>query len=331
MNRSFPTNPIKGIPMLKRSILGIMILITSSMIVACNQQNDDGMLSQDAYLGQKFPGSTPEIFGPGIVSTDVGELNIIISPKGNEIYFSRKQPDGSMAIMVIEKSETNWNDPRIASFSGQFNDMDPSMTQDAMRIFFGSTRPSGMEKKEGCDIWVVERTSEGTWSAPTRLEEPVNTPMNENYPMVTQSETLYFLSNGHRGYGKLDIFRSEWRDGRYAMPENLGNSVNSEYNDFDPYVLPDESTLIFSSSDRPDGFGSGDLYISFRKSDGMWTKAVNMGPEVNSSAIEYCPKCSPDGKLLFFTSGRRGNDDIYWMDAGIIETIRAGINDEEKE
>ena len=77
------------------------------------------------------------------------------------------------------------------------------------------------------------------------------------------------------------------------------------------------------SSDRPDGLGSGDLYISFREHDGSWMEPVNMGEPVNSSTLEYCPVVSPDGKYLFFTSRRRGNDDIYWVDAKIIDSYRS--------
>jgi hypothetical protein len=155
--------------------------------------------------------------------------------------------------------------------------------------------------------------------------------MNENYPLPVANGSIYFLSNGHVGYGGLDIYRSEWVDGRFRMPENLGPAVNGETNDFDPYVSPDESTLIFSSSDRPDGYGSGDLYVCFRQSDGSWSEAMNMGPVINSSSIEYCPKISPDGRYLFFTSGRSGDGDVYWMESGVIDDIRAEVMDEPEE
>ena len=89
-----------------------------------------------------------------------------------------------------------------------------------------------------------------------------------------------------------------------------------------------------------------DLYISFKKNDGSWTKAKNMGEPINSSASEICPGVSPDGKYFFFTSYRtihknyseipltyeekirilnspgNGLGDIYWVDARIIEKIK---------
>ena len=104
----------------------------------------------------------------------------------------------------------------------------------------------------------------------------------------------------------------------YEEPENLGASINTEYDETDALVAPDESFLIFTSVARPDGFGNGDLYISFRTDDGRWLPAMNLGDEINTSSSEFCPVLSPDGKYFFFTSGRRGNDDVYWVDASII-------------
>ncbi len=296
--------------------------VTTDLVNA--PQKDDAPVFNGPYLGQKPPGKSPEIFAPGIVSTESGELNTIVSPDGEEIYFCRSSRPGPTAIMVVKMESGKWTDPQVVSFSGTFSDMDPSMSVDGMRIFFGSTRPSGKLNAEGCDIWIVERSALiGDWSEPVNVGEPVNTAKNENYPTTTEAGTLYFQSQGHGGFGGLDIFRSEFRNGKYAEPKNLGDAINSEYNDFDAFIARDESCLIFSSNGRPDGLGSGDLYISFREKNGKWMKAQNMGEIINSSSMEYCPKVSPDGKYLFFTSGRSGNGDIYWVDAKIIEEFRS--------
>jgi Tol biopolymer transport system component len=78
--------------------------------------------------------------------------------------------------------------------------------------------------------------------------------------------------------------------------------------------------MIFEAQ-RAEGLGGDDLYISFRKPDGGWTKAVNMGSAINSKASERCPTVTPDGKYLFFISNRSGNYDYYWIDAGVIEEL----------
>ena len=74
---------------------------------------------------------------------------------------------------------------------------------------------------------------------------------------------------------------------------------------------------------RDDTHGTQDLYLSFKNQDGSWTKAKNMGTAVNSTDDEICPSVTLDGEYLFFTSRRRGNADIYWVDAKIIEDLKA--------
>ncbi len=76
--------------------------------------------------------------------------------------------------------------------------------------------------------------------------------------------------------------------------------MNTEFSEHDPFVAPDESYLIFTST-RPGGFGREDLYIGYKKVDGSWTEPKNMGKTINSSGVDFCPMLSPDGKYLFFT------------------------------
>ena len=85
----------------------------------------------------------------------------------------------------------------------------------------------------------------------------------------------------------------------------------------DVFIAPNESYMIFCSI-REDGFGQGDLYISFKKDDNNWTTAKNMGATINTKYHELCPVVTRDGKYFFFTS----NQDIYWVDAKVIEKYR---------
>jgi Tol biopolymer transport system component len=133
--------------------------------------------------------------------------------------------------------------------------------------------------------------------------------VDEYYVSLTKDGTIYFASNRDGGIGSFDIYRSRCVDGRYIKPENLGNAVNSKYLEHDPFIAPDESYILYTSVDRPGGFGTGDLYISWRNKDGTWNKAKNLGKTFNTSGYDFCPIVSPDSKYFFFT--RRG--DIYWV------------------
>jgi hypothetical protein len=171
------------------------------------------------------------------------------------------------------------------------------------------------------DIWVIKRSVSG-WSEPGRLPDIVNTKFNEACPSVTSGGTLYFHGS-YSSIGKYDIYRSAFVNGQYTKPEALGDAVNSTNNESNAFIAADESFIIFGAR-RGDGYGGGDLYISFRKRNSQWSKAVNMGPRINTGWSEYCPSMSPDGKYLFFTridgsKGKRG--DIYWVSAKVIDLL----------
>jgi hypothetical protein len=306
----------------------------------------DIVIGRGDFLGQQHPGTRPEVFAPGIVSTKLDELNSIFSPDGDEFIFAAKLPDRSRhTLLHMVRVNDYWSSPRVMPFSGRYDDADPCYSPDGERLFFISTRPrtDGSGKENDWDIWVVDRTT-NDWGEPAHLGQEVNSEEIDVYPTVTREGTLYFSSARPGGAGRTDIYRAQLVNGRYTSLENLGPPVNTENGEGDVFVAPDESYIIFSSG-RPSGFGRGDLYVSFRHADDSWTEPVNLGEEVNSSRLEYCPVVSPDGRFLFYTSYRRpaswadvtftygdvvttyedvdnGLGNIYWVDAAILDKFR---------
>jgi hypothetical protein len=130
----------------------------------------------------------------------------------------------------------------------------------------------------------------------------VNSGKSQIYPTVTRDGTLYFQAVREAGYGKADIYRSRLLDGVYQTPESIGPVINSEKCEGDVFIADDESYLIVSISSRKDGFGAGDLYISFRDLNDSWSPRKNMGSAINSDKRDFCPMVTPDGKYFFFTS-----------------------------
>src|SRR5262245_55513918 len=197
--------------------------------------------------------------------------------------------------------------PEVASFSGRYTDYDPFVTLDGSKVFFASNRPTSGSEKKDFDIWFVEKTPAG-WSEPRNLTA-VNSAQDEFYPTVAADGTLYFSATRPDTKGRSDIYRSRWRDGRFDTPENLGDAVNSAATEVDSYIAPDQSFVVFAGFGRPDDMGNGDLYIS-RQVNGTWSPARHLGHGINSSAREYCPGGSPDGKYFFFTSFRGFGDAV---------------------
>ncbi|MCP4896761.1 MAG: hypothetical protein GY906_07255 [bacterium] len=278
------------------------------------------------YLGQKPPGMTPELFAPGIISTDARELNAVFSPRGDEFYFAiyHPDPDETCVIMRTKQVDGIWTEPAAVPFSGTTADVDMAFSLDGKTLYFCSTRtqPPGASSAPKHDIWFCDRLVSGDWSEPKNVGRVINTSESETYPCWTRNGRMYFSAIREGGFGGKDIYYSQQAEGTFSAPINIGSAVNTPYDEGDTYVAPDEEFLIVSVRGRPDCAGGSDLYISFRKNDGEWASPVNMGVAINTEAYEYSPMVTPDGRFLFFSRFEESGSDIYWVDAGIIDSFR---------
>lgn len=231
-----------------------------------------------------------------------------LTSTGNECYTSLQGPSGEVSVIIgMKKVNNNWTKPFVVSFSGKYMDLEPFLSPDNLRLYFASNRPlvAADEQPKDYDIWYVSRkTLSSPWGQPINLGAPVNSKKNEFYPSLAENNNLYFTSDLVSSKGKDDIFFSEWQGDHYTEPVSLNESINTKGYEFNAYISPDESFLIFTGYGRQDGFGSGDLYISYRKTDQQWQKAENMGATVNSDKMDYCPFVDIKDNTLYFTSKR---------------------------
>ena len=314
--------------------------------MSCVKDKESPFPSGD-YFGQKIPESSPELFAPGIISTGHHEHSgPSFTPDCKEVYwsvfFNLLSPQ---VILFMKNKGDHWTSPEVASFSGQFSDGGPLISPDGKRLFFYSIRPFKVKDKRDADIWYVERNG-NSWSEPHNVGENINTENNEASPSVSSNGNLYFYSDRNDGFGGFDIYCSKYVNGKYINPENLGESINSKGNESYPYIAPDENYILFCGSERGEGFGLGDLYISFRKEDGTWEKAVNLGKNINDEFDNRFPVISNNGEYLFFVSNKKtvslpfkkrlsyseilnklespgnGRGDIYWIATRVIDTLK---------
>ncbi len=170
------------------------------------------------------------------------------------------------------------------------------------------------------DIWYMQKTAKG-WSAPKHTGDVINSDKDEFYVSISNNGTVYFVSNRHtlgeNDQWDFDIYYSVIKDGKYREPVRLNLTINSVYFECDPFIAPDESYLVFSSS-RPGGFGEGDLYICFKEKDNKWSKPINMGEKINTEFHEFCPQVTKDGLKFLYTS----KGDIYYINTLILEGIK---------
>ena len=244
----------------------------------------------------------PTPFAEGVIETEADEYGPTFAPDGATLYMTRRNNrQGDEFILVSHKVADAWTTPEVPSFSGRYYDKEPFVSPDGTKLFFASTRPNPAgDPSADFNIWVVERTESG-WSETSLLASAVSSLEYDNYPSTAANGNLYFGSDREGGLGRIDLYRSRWLDGEYQPAENLGRQINTEATEADPYIAPDESYLIFSST-REGSLGEGDLYISFNRA-GSWTQPRNLGPIINSSDYEYAPLVAPDGRHFFFSRG----------------------------
>jgi hypothetical protein len=333
-----------------RKYYSLLLLFLIILFFACtDSKNEVTDVRKGKYFGLDKPGNSPMIFAPGLISTNLSERDITFTPDGKELYYTIWS--GSFGvIVVIKEGEDGWSDPNVTSFSKEFSNLEPFVTVDGSKLFFASNRPldTGREKKD-YDIWYVERKDTG-WGEPINSGYPINTESNEFYPSEAENGNLYYTAAYSNSIGGEDIWMCEYNDGKYMEPQNLGTSINSKTDEFNAFIAPDESYIIYSSWAREDGSGSGDLYISFRNDKNKWAPTKNLGDKINSPALDFCPYVTIDGKFFFFTSRKfsdelsnakikyykslisllnntqNGNNDIYWVSSNFIDSLKQTDN-----
>jgi Tol biopolymer transport system component len=263
-------------------------------------------LSQTAPYASPTPVREPLVFAPGTISTGDHDTHAEFTPDGNTVYFLKNAPNFSFwTIFVSRYRGGRWTEPELAPFVGPWVSADPHITADGRHFFFISNRPidpKSDQPNDNIDIWVMDKLPNGDWSAPRNLGEPVNSKGNEWYPRTAADGTLYFGSDRPGGFGETDLYRCKLVNGKYQPAENLGATVNTKSDEYEPYISADQSYLIFMA-DRPGGIGGHDFWITYQRNS-TWTAPKNLGAPINSEAHEYAPKITPDGKYFLWSSTR---------------------------
>jgi Tol biopolymer transport system component len=249
----------------------------------------------------------PVLFAPGVISGPVDDAAPAFSPDGKTVFFHRRGPGFTSAIMMSSATNGEWSRPVVASFSGQWQDIEPAMAPDGSYLIFSSNRPvvsggqvlSGTWGKQrypggGGNLWRVDRKGAG-WDEAYRLPEVVNSDSAVFSPAVAGDGSIYFMKplNG----GVFHLYRSQYQHGQYGAPEALSFHSVDTIGDVDPAVAADESYLVFSSKRPPTH--QMDLWIVYHR-NGQWSEPVSLGATVNRQGRDIEARLSPDGRTLYF-------------------------------
>lgn len=202
------------------------------------------------------------------VNTKMHEANAVFSADGKTMYFTRnntknrsraknKEKISNLQIYKAELIDGKWS--KIVSLP--FNNPDystehPALSPDEKTLYFASDMPGG---HGSFDIYEVA-INNGSFGTPRNLGKSINTNRKEQFPFMSKDGKLYFSSNGHEGFGSLDVFVSDSNGDDFSKPINVGLPVNSGVDDF-AFTIDSDTKEGFFASNRKGGKGSDDIYF----------------------------------------------------------------------
>lgn len=188
------------------------------------------------------------------------------SKDGKTVFFTRnsytKKGKSKEGIQKLRIFQSRFNDNKLEDIkdlkfnSTEYNFAHPAISNNDSILYFSSDMPGG---QGGMDIWYCKLEESGSWGTPINIGEKVNTPGNEIFPSISSDNKLYFASNGHGGFGGLDVFESNLKNNIAGKSYNMGAPVNSLNDDF-AYNLMEDNITGFLSSNRKTGGMNDDVY-----------------------------------------------------------------------
>lgn len=192
--------------------------------------------------------------------------------------------------------------------SSVYNEGAQSLSADGQRMYY--TFCNGP-----CKIFYSDLGEDGKWGKPIALPALINLPnVSTKQPSISpDGRTLYFTSNRPGGYGGYDVWCATKNEkGEWVGVHNLGETVNTPWEEQSPFIHFDNKTLYFSSNGHP-GLGDLDLFKTTLQQDSTWSTPVNLGYPINTPATDMGLVISASGVNAYYASSRneRQGMDIY--------------------
>jgi outer membrane protein OmpA-like peptidoglycan-associated protein/tetratricopeptide (TPR) repeat protein len=283
----------------------------------------------------------PEKFSSS-VSSKYHESTPVFTQDGNTMYFTRnnfnngkKGRDSERTILLklykATKEVDRWTNVTELPFnSNEYSVAHPALSLDEKTLYFASNMPGTIGGSQS-DIFKVTINADGSFGTPVNLGDKINTEGRETFPFVTDTNELYFASDGHPGLGGLDIFVTQLKeDGTVGSIKNVGEPVNSNMDDF-AFLIDTKSKNGFVSSNRKeDNVGFDDIYkfteiLPIPKDceqvlTGIVVDVDSQEPIANVKVTLYD---ADEKKLKEFTSDNSGKYDFGVVECDTILKIRA--------
>lgn len=203
------------------------------------------------------------------VNSKFNESSAVFTKDGLTMYFTRnnfqnkklgtdKNQTTLLKIYKAVKKDDNWEVIGALPFcDDSYNVAHPALSTDEKTMYFASDMMGGFGQS---DLYKVPINEDGTFGKPVNLGSSINTMGRETFPFVSKNDALYFASDGHDGFGGLDVFVSQLDEKfRFIEPQNIGEPINSRMDDFG-FIINTDTKKGFFTSNRSGGMGMDDIY-----------------------------------------------------------------------
>ena len=212
----------------------------------------------DIYLAQNIAGTfkNPDLV-EGDVNTKFNEGTVAISNDNKTMFFTRnayedgdyqKNEEGVSQLKIYQAKFVNdeWQDIKPLPFTSKdYATANPSLGPDNNYLYFSSNMPGGFGNS---DIYRVKINDDSSFGEPENLGEKINTEGRENFPFVDNEGRLFFSSDGHLGFGGLDVFYIKLQNKDQENPKNAAQPVNSSADDFSFTYIANKKTGYVASN-----------------------------------------------------------------------------------
>lgn len=197
----------------------------------------------------------------GKLNTETYDAVLSVAPDGNSMYVYKNNTGNAGDIYFSKRDPATgeWSEAEKVDrpINSSYFESSVSITADGQTLFFISERPEGLGQG---DIYMSQMKN-GHWTNPKNLGDIINTDSDEKFVFIhPNGKTLYFASNGHRTMGSYDIFKSEWVNGEWSLPTNLGYPINT-VNEESTFSLSADNSTMYLSAELGDSFGERDIYV----------------------------------------------------------------------
>ncbi len=238
----------------------MIIFTTKRKGVVGNLYDYSGYRTSDIYLAKHRGNKYSKARSIGSPNTYGNEESAGTSENGRYMSYHVDSDDSYSDLFISEKGRRSYMPPKdFASKTVNTKDNEPggSLNNDGTVLYFCSNRDGGFG---GYDIYMVRRLPNNDWGEAINLGPNINTAKDEKYPFIRNNEKeIYFSSNGHKGMGGLDLFKSVWIDDEWTSPVNLGYPINTTSDDAS-ICFTENPRYAYIAASRPGGEGDLDIY-----------------------------------------------------------------------